>query len=143
SVLPSVPLHLWGIKLDALRSIDLTNVTSSDSAVWHQSMYVSGEIAEQAALAHMSMRRYKITVKLPAYVDKVYQAVEESRSITASRHDQMLLREVRALLKSQGWTLHMRTRRNRQYVYAARRDGRRIEQTFICPLSELSEWLEG
>lgn len=141
-VLPGVPLHLWGIKLDALRSIDLAGVVSSDSAVWHQAMYTGEEIATQAARAGMSGRRYMVTVNLPAYAEKVRQAVTESRRVIAAQNDAELIARARAVLKSQGWTINLRWRRNRQYVYAARRRGSYIEQRSICPVSELAQWLQ-
>ena len=140
-VLPSVPLHLWGIKLDALRSINLSQVTSSDSAVWHQSMYARDEIEIKARQAGMSMRRYKVLVNLPDYEAKVQQAVAESSRVQSAQHDQVLLQQARRVLKAQGWTINVRTRRNRLYVYGSRRRGRRIEQVSICPVSELSNWL--
>jgi len=140
-VLPGYPLHLWGIKLDALRSIRLDQVASTDSAVWHGSMYAGDEIAEKAAQAGMSRRAYKVKVNLPCYVEKVYAAVGESRRVQAAQEDQALISRARAALKAQGWSINIRTRRNRQYVYAARRTGKYIEQRSICPVSELATWL--
>lgn len=140
-VLPGIPLHLWGIKLDALRSIDLRQVVSSDSAVWHGAMYAGDEIAEKAASAGMSRRAYRVKVNLPAYTEKVQQAVDESRRVHAAQDDRALLAQARAVLRSQGWTINIRTRRNRQYVYAARRNGSQIEQRSICPVSDLAQWL--
>ena len=140
-VLPRTPLHLWGIKLDALCSVNLDQVVSTDSAVWHGAMYARQEIAQAAHEAGMSMRAYQVKVRLPAYVAKVHAAVEESRRVACAQGDTMLLQQARAILKAQGWTIHLRTRRNRAYVYAARRTGERIEQRYLCAVSELSAWL--
>ncbi len=140
-VLPTANLHLWGIKLDALRSINLEQVASTDSAVWHGSMYARNEIAESARQAGMSMRRYKILHNLPEYTRRVHEAVAESRRVQQAQNDALLLSRARAVLKSQGWSINVRTRRNRQYVYGARRRGQKVEQMSICPVSELAEWL--
>ena len=83
-----------------------------------------------------------MVVNLPDYQKKVEQAVVESRRVQAMQHDQALLAQARALLSLRGWTINVRTRRNRQYVYASRRNGKRIEQQFICPVSELTTWIE-
>jgi hypothetical protein len=72
-MLPGIPLHLWSIKLDALRSLDLAQVVSTDSAAWHGNFRSErDETRQRAAEAHLSMRRYAVTVKLPAYVNRVH-----------------------------------------------------------------------
>lgn len=140
-ILPGVPLHLWGIKLDALRSINLTQVTSTDSAVWHSGMYASNDIRALAQEQGMSIRAYKVKVNLPAYITKIEKAVTESRRITRAQDDPIPIAQARAILQAQGWTINLRTKRNRQYVYAVRRKGARLEQWCICPVSELEHWI--
>ena len=142
-VLPGIPLHLWGIKLDALRSIDLAQVVSTDSAAWHGNFY--GERAqtrERAAQAHLSMRRYAVTVKLPTYVKRVHTAVAESRRVNAQQEDTEVLSRARHLLRTHGgWTLDILPRRNRTYAYAVRRTGKRLERRYLCAVSCLEAWL--
>lgn len=142
-VLPGIPLHLWGIKLDALRSIDLTQVVSTDSAAWHGNFRSErDETRERAAEAHLSMRRYAVTVKLPAYVNRVHAAVAESRRVTLQQDDPGVLSRARRLLRMHGgWTLDILKRRNRTYAYAARRTGKRVERRYLCAVSQLQDWL--
>ena len=140
SVLPGFPLHLWGIKLDALRSVNLAQVISTDSAAWHGKFAHEIEhIRLQAAQAQMSIRRYSITVKLPRYLEKVVAAVAESVHVVASQRDIEALDGLRALLRSSGgWTLDLSTRRNRRYAYAVRRVGSRRERYYLGPVSDLT-----
>ena len=142
-VLPGTPLHLWGIKLDALRSIDLTQVVSSDSAAWHGNFYHErAQTRQQAAEAHMSMRRYAVTVKLPTYVSRVQAAVAESRQVTERQEDSGILARARQLLRTHGgWTLDILKRRNRAYAYATRRTGSRLERRYLCAVARLDAWL--
>jgi hypothetical protein len=143
NVIPSdVQIHLWGIKLDALRSITLgSRPFSSDSAVHHQSMYAKDDIKRLAAAAGMSMREYKVKVNLPAYIAKVNAAIEESRRVTAAQGDELLIEQARGVLRGYGLTIHIHTRRNRQYVYGSWRVGKAVREVSICPVSKLTEWL--
>jgi len=141
-VLPDVPLHLWGIKLDALRSIALKQVISSDSAVWHGLLYRSREVRAEAREAGMSTRVYTVSVNLPHYTRKIYAAVAESARIFEAEAGYETLALARAILKAQGWTLHIRTRRNRSYAYATQRGGNRLHQRYLCPIADLPSWLE-
>src|SRR5436305_961183 len=104
-------------------------------------MYAKNEIAEKARQVGMSVRRYKVLINLPVYQEKVRLAVVESFRVQAAQSDQTLLQQARTVLKAQGWTINIRTRRNRQYVYGARRNGKQVEQISICPVSELPNWL--
>ena len=142
-VLPGIPLHLWGIKLDALRSLDLTQVVSSDSAAWHGNFHSErDETRQRAAEAHLSQRRYTVTVKLPAYVQRVQAAVAQARQIMEQQGETATLARARRLLRTHGgWTLEVRTRRTRTYAYAARRSGKRMERRYLCPVWQLSDWL--
>ena len=142
-VLPGIPLHLWGIKLDALRSLNLAQVVSSDSAAWHGNFRSERtHTREQAQAAHLSLRRYAVTVKLPAYVQRVQATVAESHQVTLSQEDTAVLARARRLLRTHGgWTLDLLTRRNRTYAYAARRTGSCLERRYLCAVSRLQEWL--
>jgi hypothetical protein len=142
-VLPGIPLHLWGIKLDALRSLDLAQVVSTDSAAWHGNFgRERDETCKRAAEAHLSMRRYAVTVKLPAYVNRIHAAVAESRRVTAQQDDPGVLSQARHLLRMHGgWTLDILKRRNRTYAYAARRTGKRVKRRYLCAVARLEAWL--
>lgn len=141
-VLPGIPFHLWGIKLDALRSIDLTQVISTDSAVWHGKYGSARQQTQQEAVKQgMSVRRYAVLVNLPTYTSKVQSAVEESRRVMRQQHDNAILQQARCLLHRFGWTLDVATRRNRTYAYAVRRNGKRRERRYLCAVSRLSAWL--
>jgi hypothetical protein len=142
-VLPGVPLHLWGIKLDALRSLNLAQVVSSDSAAWHGNFRSERvRTRELAQAAHVSLRRYAVTVKLPAYMQRVHAAVAESQQVTGSQENTEVLARARLLLRTHGgWTLDVLTRRNRTYAYAARRTGSRVERRYLCAVSQLCHWL--
>jgi hypothetical protein len=107
AVLPGVPLHLWGIKLDALRGVDLSQVVSTDSAVWH-GKYRRDDLRVRAKASGMSMRRYAVTCNLPSYIEKVYKAVAESRRNGMAKQNGQMLEQVRvALRNSGGWTLDL------------------------------------
>lgn len=142
-VLPGIPLHLWGIKLDALRSLNLAQVASTDSAAWHGNF--RGErtrTRELAQAAHVSLRRYAVTVKLPAYMQRVQAAVAESHQVTLSQENTEVLARARRLLRTYGgWTLDVLTRRNRTYAYAVRRNGKHLERRYLCAVSQLCHWL--
>jgi len=142
-VLPGVPLHVWGIKLDALRSINLAQVVSTDSAAWHGHFHQEREaIRQQAAAQGISMRRYAVEVNLPRYLAKVHAAVAESRQVTTLQHDTELLEQARHLLHTHGgWTLDLLVRRNRTYAYAVRRVGKRLERRYLCAVARLPVWL--
>ncbi len=143
-VLPTIPFHLWGIKLDALRSINLAQVVSTDSAAWHGKF--KHEIEETRRLAQqakMSIRRYSVTVKLPLYTHKVHAAVAESAQVMNAQDNTRVLDRVRHLLRVHGgWTLDLPTRRNRNYAYAIRRNGTRRERRYLGPVSELAACFE-
>jgi hypothetical protein len=143
AVLPHVPLHLWGVKLDALRSIDLVQVVSTDSAAWHGKFYSDIEVLrERASEAQMSMRKYSVTVNLPAYIEKVNRAVVESRRVVAVQQDRCLRSYVRTRLRQAGWTLDLSQRNNRLYAYAVRRVGVKREKYYLGLLADWEVWLE-
>lgn len=73
-VLPDMPLHLWGVKLDVLKSpIPLDkNVVSVDSAAW-TSLTTKGR--PYNSMPNMSKRQHYYQVALPAYLAKVDAAL--------------------------------------------------------------------
>ncbi|HLI06512.1 MAG TPA: hypothetical protein VKV40_08090 [Ktedonobacteraceae bacterium] len=134
-VLPDIPLHLWGVKLASLKSIDVRHVISSDSAAWHGLFRAGRKQVEREALAsHMSKRAYTVRVQLPAYIAKVEQAIDESWARWGTDTDTTSLKEA---LQERGWTLHVRTRGCRQYAYAARRVKTTVEERYLGSLSDL------
>lgn len=52
--------------------------------------------------------------------------------------------EARTILKSNGWIYHERSRRSlgTKYLYAARRQGLKMIERYICPLSRLGDLTE-
>ena len=140
SVLPTTPLHLWGIKLASLKSIDLTNVVSTDSATWHDKLYNNRCLKEDAVQSGMSAREYSIKVKLPAYIAKVHDAI--ARAGMLPNQYAAHAATARAALQPRGWTLHIRTRRARKFAYAARRLSRGVvEERYLAPLDDLAKIL--
>jgi hypothetical protein len=138
ATLPGIPLHLWGIKLDALRSIDLSQVVSTDSAVWH-GKYRRDDLRACAKASDMSMRRYAVTCNLPSYIEKVHKAVAESRRNGMAKQNGQMLEQVRvALRNSGGWTLDLSPRRNRLYAYAVRRSGSKREKRYLGPVEAMA-----
>jgi hypothetical protein len=73
-ILPGYPLHLWGVKLTLLqhRASLPASVESIDSAAWNGRFGQNLEAYRQSGL---SQRRYAYTVMLPAYREKVRQAL--------------------------------------------------------------------
>lgn len=80
--LPGVPLHLWGIKLTALKErIALPpQVVSVDSAAWNGG--IGGQALEERRASGLTQRRYAYTVALPAYLAKVEAALDEPKQRT-------------------------------------------------------------
>lgn len=82
--LPGIPLHLWGVKLNVLRSnYELPGVVSVDSAAWNGLFGRDIELARSARKAvGMTQREYEWRVSLPAYLDKVNQAVSTPKQMS-------------------------------------------------------------
>ena len=88
--LPDVPLHLWGIKLGALRDpIALpAQVVSVDSAAWNgmfgTDLEVRREWGREQAKHGLpgTQRHYAYTVALPAYQAKVEAALSRPKQLT-------------------------------------------------------------
>lgn len=71
--LPGVPLHLWGVKLDALKASEALPpaVKSTDSAAWNGRFGTDIEAYEESGL---SQREHAYTVALPNYQAKIEAA---------------------------------------------------------------------
>ena len=88
--LPGVPLHLWGIKLGALRApIALPGpVVSVDSAAWNGMFGGDLELRRTWGREQVrhglpgTQRHYAYTVALPAYQAKVEQALSRPKQLT-------------------------------------------------------------
>jgi hypothetical protein len=72
-------------------------------------------------------------------------AVECPLLVRKKRED--AVSQVKAAIAAQGWTPRIRTRRMREYVYAARRNGAQIEERYLGALdvfmSDLAARLPG
>lgn len=81
SELPGMPLHLWGIKLGALKSrIALPQaVASVDSAAWESAFAHGIEVRRASGL---SEREHAYRVALPAYRAKVRAALNQTKQLT-------------------------------------------------------------
>lgn len=71
--LPVVPLHLWGLKLGALKAAEHLHrqVVSVDSAAWNGRY---GQDIEAYHSSGMSQRQHAYTVALPTYLSKINRA---------------------------------------------------------------------
>lgn len=81
SILPDVPLHLWGVKLSVMQSaISLPDqVISVDSAAWN-GMFHTGR--EKWKTSGMTQRQYCFEVALPAYEAKIHAALSTPKQLT-------------------------------------------------------------
>lgn len=50
--------------------------------------------------------------------------------------------EIQSLLKSKGWTMHRRSRISGMYIYASRREGKRIREIYLLPEKKLEQATE-
>lgn len=70
--LPSVSLHLWGVKLEAAGVVaDLPSVVSVDSGAWNG---LFGRDIEKYKASGLRQREYTYKVALPAYLEKFHTA---------------------------------------------------------------------
>lgn len=53
----------------------------------------------------------------------------------------MDMSELKEIFKDQGWTLHLHSRRSKgkKYVYAAWREGQKVRQRYVAPLSQMEQ----
>jgi hypothetical protein len=135
SVLPDIPLHLWGIKLASLRAMNVAQmgIKSTDSAAWADKLYNGRTMREEAASAGLSIRRYAITVKLPAYMAKVKEAAARPATLPNTERETAIALVSNAI-QARGWTPRIRSRRAREYVYAVKRSGQKLEEQYLGPL---------
>ncbi len=77
-VLPTQPLHLWGVKGDALGGTDVLpgNIASVDSAAWTWAANTNRRGTG------MTCREYALTVQLPAYTERFNRKVSTPRQQT-------------------------------------------------------------
>lgn len=135
AVLPGVPLHLWGVKLASLRTLNTQNVVSSDSAAWHGMFRGNAKKLHIVAAQHgMNRQEYTIKVELPKYIKQVNEAVQESITLAQERD----VTWIKQSLRSYGYTLRIRERRGRSYVYAVRRQGTKLEEVYLSVLHEIT-----
>jgi hypothetical protein len=137
TALPDVQqFHMWGVKLAAISALDMPNLDgdfSSDSAAWSDQMYNSVALREEAKAAGMSQRQYSIMVKLPAYMAKITEAAARPARLPNQERERVVA-ELRSLLQARGWTLRLRSRRVREFVYAVRHARLRMEEKYVAPL---------
>lgn len=81
--LPDIGLHLWGVKLTALKSkLALPGVVSVDSAAWDLGGTAAGPAAwVEAKRLGMTQRQYTFQVMLPDYLRRVRAAVSQPKNI--------------------------------------------------------------
>lgn len=79
AILPNTPIHLWGIKLGALKSVLAlpTSVASVDSAAWNYGVYQKPYIG-----MGITQRKWYFDVALPAYRSKVSDALTRPKQLT-------------------------------------------------------------
>lgn len=131
----NVSFHLWGVKLASIGAMNVEEmeIKSSDSAAWGDKMYNSVAIREEAAGAGMSIRRYAIMVKLPAYAAKIAEAAARHATLpNGERETAKAL--VNSAIQARGWTPRIRSRRVREYVYAVKRNGQQLEEKYLGAL---------
>jgi hypothetical protein len=74
---PGVPLHLWGVKIAALRDWHAMpeSVVSTDSAAWNGRFGSDlGYIGHEMRRLAMSQRQYGYQVSLPRYLERFAEA---------------------------------------------------------------------
>lgn len=135
SVLPDIPLHLWGVKLESLWTLDMRHVVSTDSAAWHGMWGTNRQrIRTQAQAAGMNTQQYLIKQVLLAYRSRVHEAVEASFAIRAEI-DTAWMRDA---LRLAGYTLRVRERNGRRYASAVRRRGSTFEEIHLAVLHDVT-----
>jgi hypothetical protein len=80
--LPGVSMHLWGVKLDALKAaIALPGVISTDSAAWSG---LFGTDREEWRASGMTQRTWAYSIALPRYQAKVCATRGRTRPVQAA-----------------------------------------------------------
>lgn len=83
-ILPDVNFHLWGVKLQVLKSsVQLPRITSVDSAAWNG---LFGRDRHKARELYQSLcitkRSYEFNIALPQYMAKVNHALSKPKQMT-------------------------------------------------------------
>lgn len=69
AILPDVKFHLWGVKLSALRKIDLSRIASSDSAAWDLGGLPAGKkMNDKRRAMGKTQSAYRFENALPEYI---------------------------------------------------------------------------
>jgi Tetratricopeptide repeat len=64
------------------------------------------------------------------------QLVQEQKDVA-----EPTLEHIRTLLKARGWSLHLKKRHSKPYVYATRKVGTHSQSRYLAPLSDLTACL--
>lgn len=83
-ILPTVKFHLWGVKLQVLKSnVRLPRVISVDSAAWNGNIGKDRHKsrAERQVLC-LTKNEHELTVSLPRYMAKVDKAIAQPKQLT-------------------------------------------------------------
>jgi hypothetical protein len=80
SVLPDVPLHLWGVKLGAFKNEEgfPETIESIDSAAWNG---LFGTNRERWRASGMSQREWSYKVALPEYLQKIASIQKQRKQL--------------------------------------------------------------
>jgi hypothetical protein len=142
SVLPNAELHLWGLKKNGLRHVFRTlnrsllrAIKSSDSAAWHGMFYGEGARMHDEAAAHgMNRQEYTIKKKLPAYIAGMEHVTNQSPRIVGHPDTTW----VKQAIAQYGYTFRLRTKQDRAYVYAVKRQGGKLKEVYLASLADVS-----
>jgi site-specific DNA-methyltransferase (adenine-specific)/modification methylase len=93
-----------------------------------------------SGVAALELDRRFIGVEIePLYFEAAARRIETAQSMVfAKGKRQATIDQVRAAIMARGWTPRIRTRREREYVYAVRRQGTRIEEKYLGALEKYS-----
>lgn len=73
----------------------------------------------------------------PLYFEAATKRIAAAQCpLLAEEKRQAVINQARAALTARGWTLRIRARRAREYMYAARRAGAKIEETYLGALDK-------
>lgn len=83
-ILPDVSFHLWGVKLQVLKSkVQLPRITSVDSAAWNGLFGKDRHKAREIYQAlNITKRAYEFDIALPQYMGKVQHALQQPKQMT-------------------------------------------------------------
>jgi hypothetical protein len=83
-ILPSVNFHLWGVKLQVLKSVvRLPRVVSVDSAAWNGMIGKDRHVSNaERKIIGLTKNEYELNVALPRYMAKVGKALSTQKQLT-------------------------------------------------------------